>query len=179
MSTVLEDALAFTLGNEGGYSNNPADPGGATNFGIIQRELDRWNGAHPGQGFPGDVKDLTQVQAQAIYRANYWRWDGIRDPALAIKLFDIGVNCGPGTAIRLLQVAVNFLAKPPISVDGGLGPATLAAVNAQAPDAMMQALCKAQSDHYQAIVANNLSQSVFLKGWLSRAARIPEVHHGV
>ncbi|MDP1832257.1 MAG: glycosyl hydrolase 108 family protein [Geothrix sp.] len=179
MSSVLEDALAFTLGNEGGYSNHPDDPGGATNFGIIQRNLDGWNGAHPELAFPGDVKDLTPDQAAAIYRADYWRWDGIADPALAIKLFDIGVNCGTGTAKKLLQKAVNALVNPPLPVDGRLGPATLGAVNGQPPDALMQALCQVQKDYYQAIVDRKPSQSVFLKGWFHRATRIPEVSHGV
>ncbi len=179
MSSVLEDALAFTLGNEGGYVNHPADPGGATNFGIIQKNLTLWNAAHPELGFPGDVRDLTQDQAEAIYRANYWRWDAITDPAVAIKLFDIGVNCGTGTSIKLLQRAVNQLTVTPIDEDGHLGPGTLGAANAQDPAALMQALCQVQRDHYQALVDNNSSQAVFLKGWLNRAARIPEVNHGV
>ena len=179
MSSVLEDALAFTLGNEGGYVNHPADPGGATNFGIIQRNLDKWNGAHPELAFPGDVRDLTRDQAEAIYRADYWRWDAISASALAIKLFDIGVNCGTGTSIKLLQKAVNVLVNPPIPVDGQLGPATLGAANAQPPEAMLQALCQVLRDYYQAIVDRNPSQSVFLKGWLNRASRIPEEVHGV
>lgn len=179
MSSVLEQALAFTLGNEGGYVNHPADPGGATNFGIIQRNLDKWNGAHPELDFPGDVKSLTQAQAQAIYCADYWRWDALVAPAIAIKLFDIGVNCGTGTSIKLLQKAVNTLVAPPIAVDGQLGPGTLGAANAQEPDALMQALCQIQKGYYQAIVDRNPTQSVFLKGWFTRAARIPEVASGL
>lgn len=179
MSTVLEEALTFTLGHEGGYTNHPNDPGGATNFGIIQRELDRWNGAHPELDFPDDVKHLSQDQAVAIYRVNYWRWDDIAAPALAIKLFDIGVNCGTGTAIKLLQKAVNAFVKPPLPVDGQLGRATLKAVNSQPPADLMRALCQIQRDYYHAIVDRKPSQIVFLKGWLNRAARTPEVLHRV
>lgn len=175
MSSILDQALTFTLGNEGGYSNNPADPGGATNFGIIQRTLDRWNGAHPDLDFPGDVKDLTQDQAEAIYRADYWRWDDIASPAIAIKLFDIGVNAGLGTAVKLLQKAVNTFVNPPLAVDGQMGPMTLGAANGQSPGALLDAVCKAQANYYNAIVARNPSQSVFLKGWLRRAAMKPEV----
>lgn len=179
MNDTLEDALAFTLGNEGGYVNHPADPGGATNFGIIQRNLDRWNGAHPELGFPGDVKDLTKEQASAIYRADYWRWDGLSDAPAAIKLFDIGVNCGLEVAVKLLQKAINTLAVPPIAVDGRAGPATIGAANAQPPQALMQALCQTQKDYYLSIVDRNPTQSVFLKGWLRRAERIPEAPHVV
>jgi lysozyme family protein len=174
MNSVLDDALTFTLGNEGGYSNHPADPGGATNFGIIQRELDRWNGAHPELGFPANVKDLTQGQADAIYRMNYWRWDGIEDQALAIKLFDIGVNCGTETSVKLLQRAINPSGSETCPVDGQLGPVTLGAANAIPPEQLMTSLCQVQEDYYKAIVARNPSQAVFLKGWLNRAARVPE-----
>lgn len=174
MATVLDDALSFTLGNEGGYSNHPADPGGATNFGITQQVLDRWNGAHPEAGLPSGVKDLQRDQAEQIYRLDYWRWDGLRDPAVAIKLFDIGVNCGVITSVKLLQKALNTLLPTPLAVDGQLGAATLAAANGVAPDALMQAICQAQKTYYQAIVARNPSQSVFLAGWEARAARIPE-----
>lgn len=177
--SVLDEALGFTLGNEGGYSNHPADPGGATNFGIIQRELDRWNGAHPELAFPSNVKDLTPELAATIYRTNYWRWDGLADASLAIKLFDIGVNCGTGTAVKLLQRAINKLLPKALDVDGQLGPATLGAANAQDPAALLQAVCQVQREYYQAIVDRNPTQAVFLKGWLARAARIPEVSHVV
>ncbi len=179
MSNSLDKALAFTFKNEGGYVNHPADPGGATNFGIIQRNLDRWNGAHPELGFPGDVKNLTRDQAAVIYRADYWRWDDIREPAIGIKLFDIGVNCGTGASIKLLQKALNTLVQPPIDVDGKLGPATLAAANAQPGTALMQALCDVQKDYYLAIIASNPSQAVFKDGWMKRAARTPEVAIGI
>lgn len=177
--SVLDEALAFTLGNEGGYVNHPADPGGATNFGIIQKNLARWNATHPGLGFPANVRDLTLDQAKTIYRAEYWRWDDIVDPAIAIKLFDIGVNCGTGTSIRLLQKAISLLAGSPIDIDGKLGPGTLRAANALAPEALMRAICQVQRRHYQSLVTNDPSQAVFLKGWLNRAARIPEAVHGI
>jgi lysozyme family protein len=179
LSSVLEEALAFTLGNEGGYVNHPADPGGPTNFGIIQKNLNKWNAAHPDLGFPGDVRALTREQAERMYRTDYWRWDGIASPSIAIKLFDIGVNCGPGTAVKLLQAAVNKLVNPPIDPDGHLGPATLGAANAQPPEALMGAICQVQSDYYHSLVASDPSQSAFLKGWLNRAARTPEVPHGI
>jgi lysozyme family protein len=178
---ILDLALRFTLGNEGGYSNHPHDLGGATNWGIIQRTLDHWVAAHPESGFPHDVKDLTLNQATAIYRAYYWRGGeiadlAITDPAISIKLFDIGVNCGLTMAAKILQRAVNSIPGAQVlSVDGRLGAQTLGAANAQDPDVLMDAICKAQADHYNAIVTNNPSQAVFIKGWLARAARKPEV----
>jgi len=181
MSDVLEQALKFTLGEEGGYVNHPLDPGGATNFGITQSTLNSWCAAHEGWGYPRDVKDLTLNQATAIYRAYYWRGGeiadlAITDPAISIKLFDIGVNCGLTMAAKILQRAVNSIPGAQVlSVDGRLGAQTLGAANAQDPDVLMDAICKAQADHYNAIVTNNPSQAVFIKGWLARAARKPEV----
>jgi len=175
MASTFDLALAYTLPNEGGYSNNPADPGGATNFGIIQRTLERWNALHPELAFPADVKELRKDQAGAIYRDEYWRWDGIKAPVVAIKLFDIGVNGGLVTAVKLLQKAVNTMVNPPLEVDGGLGPKTLDAANRQDPLALLDVVCQAQADYYNAIVARNPSQAVFLKGWLRRAAQKPEV----
>ena len=175
MTSILTQALAFVLGNEGGYSNHPSDPGGATNFGVIQRNLDLWNATHAELGFPPDVKDLTQDQAETIYRADYWRWDALASPAIAIKLFDIGVNCGVGSSVRLLQKALNAIAADSVVVDGRLGSTTIGAANSHPQIVLMKAICQAQADYYQAIVDRNPSQLVFLKGWLARAERIPEV----
>src|SRR5664280_1189786 len=54
-------AIQYVLLNEGGFSDDPNDPGGATNFGILQREL------------PGvDIRTITREQAISFYLPNYW-----------------------------------------------------------------------------------------------------------
>jgi lysozyme family protein len=171
---VLSQAIDFTLGEEGGYSNHPADKGGATNFGITQKTLDRWNSNHQDLSFPISVKDLTRSKAETIYRSEYWRWDGIDNASIAIKVFDIGVNCGLTSAVRLLQRALNASGYQ-TAVDGSMGPRTLAAVNAANPETLMNEICKQQEAYYYAIVTRDQSQSVFLKGWLKRAALRPKV----
>lgn len=121
------DALAFTLAYEGGYSDHARDPGGATNRGITQRKLDEVRAVHrEASTFPASVRDLTPEQTAWIYRAEYWdRLSCDRLPAaLAMVVFDAGVNCGIGRAARWLQRALR------VQVDGIVGAQTIAAAQA-------------------------------------------------
>ncbi len=83
-------ALAFVLEHEGGYVNDPADPGGETKYGISKRS------------YPSiDIKKLTAEQAGQIYRTDFWdrcHCDGYDYP-LALAVFDSAVNCGCGKAM--------------------------------------------------------------------------------
>lgn len=101
MNLAMIDDL---ISREGGYVNDPVDPGGETNFGITVA-VARANGYH------GDMKDMPRVFAQSLYLKKYWqdpRLDAISIlfPALAEKMFDIGVNMGPSTAIKFVQRAL-------------------------------------------------------------------------
>lgn len=81
----FEKALEFTLAWEGGYVNDPKDPGGETKFGISKR-------AHP----EIDIKNLDKIQAANIYKTKYWiplNCQLASEP-LDMVLFDTGVNCG-------------------------------------------------------------------------------------
>lgn len=122
------DALAFTLAYEGGYSDHPRDPGGATNRGITQRKLDEVRAVYRAAAttFPASVRDLTPEQTAWIYRTEYWdrlSCDGLPGP-LALVVFDAGVNCGIGRAARWLQQALR------VKVDGVVGAQTIAAAQA-------------------------------------------------
>jgi len=118
----LQAALDFVLGDniEGGYINNPADPGGETNFGICKRS------------YPDvDIKNLTRDGAKAIYARDYWapiHGDELPEP-VALVAFDCAVNQGVGTAVKVLQEALaNQGYLPDSAVDGRLGPQTLEAL---------------------------------------------------
>lgn len=94
----LRKALEFTLKWEGGYSNDPTDPGGETKWGISKR-------AHPNV----DIKNLTPDQALDIYDKEYWQpsgCDGIPFPC-NVAVFDTAVNCGVHRAAQWLKNAVN------------------------------------------------------------------------
>lgn len=86
--------LSETLAHEGGYVDHPKDPGGATNMGITQAALSDWRD-RPVSRF--EVRTLTRVEADAIYRARYWnavRGDDL-PPGLDLVAFDGAVNSGP------------------------------------------------------------------------------------
>ena len=103
------------LGTEGGYVNNPADPGGETNWGVSKR-------AYPDV----DIANLTREGAIEIYRRDFWdalHADEMPD-AIAFQALDFAVNSGIQTAVRKLQAALG------VADDGHWGPVTLAALRA-------------------------------------------------
>jgi lysozyme family protein len=111
---------------------------------------------------------LTAVQD--FYQQHFWNnwYAQLVSDDLAKRVFDFGVNGGSGTAVQTLQKAVNALGGS-LTVDGGWGPMTLAAVNAADQAAMVQAFIAARVAHYMAIVAGNPGDQKYLKGWLTRA----------
>lgn len=95
------------IAREGGYVNNSADSGGATNFGITQTVA-------RAQGYAGNMRDLPRSEAVNIYTCLYWlkpclNLIGDHSPKLAEKMFGIGVNMGPAIAIGFLKRALNVL----------------------------------------------------------------------
>jgi len=159
----FDKALAYVLRHEGGWSDHPLDPGGATNYGITLKTAQRH-----GINSKAELKAMSQAKAAEIYRADYWRFDGINDDRVATKVFDMAVNMGVATAVMILQKAVGAVA------DGGIGPKTLAAVNAADPAAVLTGLCTGSKAHYLDITERKPSQLTFLKGWLKRAAEVPQ-----
>lgn len=118
--------FAFTLGAEGGYSDNAGDPGNWTGGAVGHGALKGTKFGVSASAFPMlDIANLTLQQAEDIYRRDYWatvHGDELPLP-IAIVAFDAAVNAGPRRAIAWLQLAAGQ------SSDGVLGPATLAALN--------------------------------------------------
>jgi len=118
----LEQSLKHLLGNEGGYSNNPADPGGETMYGVTLRVARAY-------GYTGTMKDLPWRTAMDIYTKNYWapiKADQLPD-ALRFHVFDAAVNSGPGQAVKWIQRAAG------ITQDGLIGPQTISAASRVTP----------------------------------------------
>lgn len=160
-------ALDFALSHEGGYSNNPADKGGATNYGITEATARR-------HGFTGDMRNLTAETAAGIYASEYWPGlESVLDQAVASKIFDMRVNFGVSGGNKLAQQAANNLVEPPTAVDGRWGPDTVDTINAAPPVAMLDELAAVAAARYQAIVDRDPSQETFLRGWLRRALDLP------
>lgn len=124
---VFETALVHVLELEGGYDDDPADPGGPTNRGITLADLAGARGMVLGSntrdGLLRDLRSISSEEVRRIYLDRYWRPSlaGRLPPALAVMHFDCAVNMGLGTAARMLQEAVGA------DVDGEIGPRTLAA----------------------------------------------------
>jgi len=151
---------------EGGFADNPNDPGGATNYGITQRYLT--NARAKNTALPVSVKDLTAAQATALYKADQWeavKGDAI-PPAVALHAFDAAVNEGSGTATMLLQKALG------IKVDGVMGPATVAAANASALPALLAEFTALRAAHYAEMTAANASLKGFALGWMRRTVNV-------
>lgn len=151
-------ALALTLRWEGGET---VDTGGYTKWGISQK-------AYPKL----DIKNMTRAQMEAIYKADYWnkiQADKISNQDAANYLFDYAVNAGAGAAVKAAQSVLKNRFGKNIVIDGGMGPQTIAAINAVGA-AFGPALAKYRADFYKALAARDPAKySKYLTGWLKRA----------
>lgn len=146
--------LAFDrlIGHEGGYVNDPNDPGGETNWGISKR-------AYPNV----DIRSLTKDMAKNIYKRDYW--DAARcdeyDGAIGFQLFDLAVNAGIIQAKMLLQRAAR------VAVDGQIGPITIAAIKKRHPMEII-----ARFNAYRLLFYTELSTwRHYGAGWTNRTAK--------
>ncbi len=160
---VFDACVDFTLRpeNEGTYVDNPADPGGPTNFGITLGGLSAWRG-HPCTA--EDVRQLTLADAREIYQVHYWQTVAGTSlpPGLDLMVFDFGVNHGPGSAVKMLQRLVGT------KQDGAAGPNTIkcSACQGIVLRARIAALASAQQAFYA-----SLKNQTFGKGWAARTTR--------
>ncbi len=166
------------VAREGGYVNDPADPGGPTQYGVTLgtlRALARDVNAD-GVVTVADVRALSAAQAVEIFLTRYFDRPGLclLPAALQASVFDMYVNAGP-TAIKLLQRVLNAQGHK-LRCDGVLGPATLAAVNTCDAQALVDLYGVARRDfYYQLADARPASRKYALRrdggkgGWITRA----------
>jgi lysozyme family protein len=171
--------IAEIIALEGGYSNDPADSGGPTMFGITQ-EVAKAN------GYDGPMEDLPREIAEQIYGARYW--DSVGGDAVAnlskllvLELVDTAVNMGPGRAGKFLQRSLNVLNRkgklfPDIKVDGDIGPGTLGALAAYLLTRDDATLTKAvnclQGAFYIALCERREKDERFVYGWLKNRVKL-------
>jgi lysozyme family protein len=160
-SSRFDACMPFIFKAEGGYSDNPADPGGPTNFGITLATLRAY------EGDPNltadDVKKLTPAVAKEIYRTAYWNrmQCGALPAGLDLEVFDFGVNSGPAESVKTLQRIVG------VTQDGSIGPITLAAVGQFNVGDLIARFAQARLAFYQ-----SLNMPEFEQGWATRVAQI-------
>ena len=159
---VFEYAFDKTLKFEGGYVDDPDDPGGETRFGISKRS------------YPDvDIAALTEAQARDIYRRDYWdvlNLNEIRREPISSEIFDTAVNMGRTASIMIAQRALNFLGEDLIE-DGIIGPKTIFALNkwsSKDTRALFVCLNGFQFMHYRLITKSNQKLKKFARGWTKR-----------
>ena len=156
MNGDFDRAIPIVLREEGGLSDNHADPGGLTNFGISQR-------AYPTL----DIRALTEADARAIYSRDYWplaHGDFLPWP-LCLFVFDHCVNAGRASALKLLQQGLG------VAADGAWGPATAGALAALGPakfDALAESYVRGRVRYYLSLA----TAETFGVGWCGRVARV-------
>jgi lysozyme family protein len=162
----FDRAQAIIKVYEGGYVDDPKDPGGATNFGITQATLSRWRRR---QVTKAEVAAMSYDEAKDIYFAEYWSrssCDAMPGP-LALPVYNIAVHAGVGTAARFLQHALNQNGAA-VSVDGGIGGETLGAV-AQAP---LPGVISDLIDLYEDLLRAQRNFPHYKNGFLGRVSKL-------
>ena len=154
----FDEIIEKVLEHEGGYSNDPTDLGGETNWGITRRFYSDI-----------DIKNLTKEQAKEIYKKDYWDKNKIEElpENLWYIFFDCCVNMGRGTAVKILQRAANSKGKNLI-VDGGMGPITVKAMDGVEVDRVRAYRVKYYSD----LVTSKPEQDRFYFGWFRRSMEV-------
>lgn len=155
MSAAFDLAFEVVIGHEGGYVNDPDDPGQATKFGISQR-------AFPAE----DIIGLTLERAKEIYMAKYWNTAkcDLLPQAVARVHFDTAVNQGVGTAAKILQKAAGVV------VDGAIGPKTLEA----AGRITATRYTVFRLSNYMKIIGKRPKSAKYARGWAKRALTFVE-----
>jgi lysozyme family protein len=171
----VDSIIEGVIGREGHFTNNPADPGGPTMWGITER-VARAN------GYTGPMSALPRDKAKDIYFSQYVTKPGFAaiiplSAAIAEELVDTGVNMGPAVASIFLQKALNTFNNQgrdylDLKVDGDVGPATIGALKAllahrghDGEVVMLRALNALQGEHYISIGANRPASEAFEFGW--------------
>jgi lysozyme family protein len=163
-----DKCLEFIFSVEGGFTDDPLDPGGATNLGITHDELALWRKQAVSIQ---DVKDLGKNEASAIYFANYWQvvQCGKLAPGVDLMVFDAAVNTGNSRSARFLQQAVGT------TQDGLIGPITLASANKAGPISLINNLASIRLRFYQSLP----TFIHFGNGWTSRVSQAQTVALGL
>jgi len=161
-----DDIIAAVLKYEGGYTNNSADRGGPTNYGITAKELGAWRNLGR-DATPSEVEAMTEAEAIQIYRKRYIadpRFDQIPDMNLRMIVVDSGVLFGVSRAAKWLQQALGVA-----PVDGVIGPATLQALSVAVPRDIAKSVLGLRFKTIGSLLSKEKSQVVFAAGWINRA----------
>ena len=157
----FEQCLALVLKSEGGFVNNPKDPGGMTNLGVTKAVWENWVGNPVTEA---EMRALGPQDVAPLYKANYW--DKISGDSLPLGIdyatFDMAVNSGVSRAAKTLQQVLG------VAQDGQVGEATISACEAANPREIATGVCEKRLAFLQSLP----TYGTFGRGWSSRVASV-------
>ena len=155
MQNNFQKCLDLVLKSEGGWVNNPADPGGETNLGVTKKVWEEWIGHEV-----KTMKGLTPADVAPMYQAKYWMACYANQLPVGVDYmaFDAAVNMGPGRAVKLLQEAMGCVP------DGVIGPRTMQLIAQKDPKDVVDAYSNRKISFYESLP----TFGTFGKGWLKR-----------
>ena len=161
MKDNFEQCLSLVLKSEGGYTDNPKDPGGRTNLGVTQKVWESWVGHEVSEA---DMRALGPQDVAPLYKANYW--DKIGGDSLPLGIdyatFDMAVNSGVARAAKTLQQVLG------VGADGQVGQATINACEEANPREVATGICEKRLAFLQSLP----TWGTFGKGWGRRVAEV-------
>ena len=154
----FNDIINKVLDHEGGYVDDPKDLGGETKYGITKRFYPHT-----------DIKNLTKEDAKEIYRKDYWIKYRVESLPSNLRyiFFDMCINMGKKTAVKILQRAANSSGHR-LEIDGGLGPITIKGLQNINIDRVRAYRIK----YYADIINIKPEQERFWVGWYRRAIQV-------
>jgi lysozyme family protein len=161
MKDNFEKSLALVLKHEGGYVNNPKDPGGMTNLGVTKKVWDAYIGHVSTEA---EMRGLTPALVGPLYKKLYWdisRCDELPS-GVDYAVFDFAVNAGVSRSIKVLQSALG------VTQDGQIGPATLTKLVGVNAKELLNQFSQSKTNFYKSLA----TFSTFGKGWLNRVASV-------
>jgi lysozyme family protein len=155
MASNFKECLDLVLQSEGGWVNNPQDPGGETNLGVTKAVWEEYVG-HPVK----TMKDLTKDDVAPLYELKYWRpcYCEVLPRGLDFVVFSMGVNAGPGRSVKLLQQSIGCVP------DGVIGPRTRELISSSNGTTLIAKFSETRREYYRSLK----TFPIFGRGWLSR-----------
>ena len=156
-----QKSLNLVLQSEGGYSDDPKDPGGRTNLGVTQSVWESWVGRASNEK---EMRNLVPADVEPLYKRKYWDacdCDLLPD-GLDYLVFDFAVNAGVGRSVKTLQGCVDA------TMDGQIGKNTLGAVSTFPVEVVIFKFSDEKTKYYKTLP----TFPIFGKGWLDRVDRV-------
>lgn len=168
MRENFDVAFKHVLKSEGGFTNDPVDPGGMTNLGITLAEWQHYVGHIVNEK---EMRSLTPEKVKPLYKYKYWNAVAGDDLPKGIDylLFDFGVNAGPGRAVKIMQECVGA------KKDGVIGPRTISAIKAIDAVQLIDEYTVAKKEYYKSLS----TFWKFGKGWFNRCDEVATIAKGM